>query len=33
MHSLLVAGMFILMVLSPCLVTLRWSPAKDEEWD
>jgi hypothetical protein len=33
MHSLLVAAVFILMVLSPCLMTLRWHPEKDEDWD
>ena len=33
MHSLLVAGLFILMVLSPCLVTLRWSADKEDDWD
>jgi hypothetical protein len=33
MHSLLVAAVFILMVLSPCLMTLRWHPEKDEDWE
>jgi hypothetical protein len=33
MHSFLIAGAFILMVLSPCLVTLRWHPEKDDDWD
>jgi hypothetical protein len=33
MHSLLIAGVFILMVLSPCLVTLRWHADEDDEWD
>ena len=33
MHSLLVAAVFVLMVLSPCLMTLRWHPEKDEDWE
>jgi hypothetical protein len=33
MHSFLIAGVFILMVLSPCLVTLRWHPDKDDDWE
>lgn len=33
MHNLIVAGLFVFMVLSPCLLTLRWDAGKDDEWD
>jgi hypothetical protein len=33
MHNLLVAGSFILMVLSPCLVAARSGSTSEEELD
>jgi hypothetical protein len=33
MHSILVAGTFILMVLSPCLVAARSGSMPDQELD
>jgi hypothetical protein len=33
MHSFMIAGAFILMVLSPCLATLRWNAREDDDWE
>jgi hypothetical protein len=33
MRSFAMAGLFILMVLSPCLLALRWRPEDDRNWD